>query len=199
MVHDRCLECFLPSSRIRIKLLCWHDYPSLFLWIHDLLMLPYFSAGMFLANKILARDSKTILSFSLSTFVSALLFTLTISPKISYFEGATSFVLLSLSMVSLIFLVVAKFGKWIGPQIFEFMGRHALFFYVYHVAVLYKLTVLLGIFKSLDFLTSIIVTANSLCIGCIIIYLHRRLSCYCTKCLNFYIFERYRLNAMWCL
>jgi hypothetical protein len=61
-------------------------------------MLPYFSAGIFLADKILAKDFRAILSFSISTFALSVLSLLTFSPKISYFEGTTSFVLLSLSI-----------------------------------------------------------------------------------------------------
>jgi hypothetical protein len=46
-------------------------------------------------------------------------------------------VLLSLSILSIIFCFVIKFSGWAGFKILEFLGKHALFFYVYHVAVLY--------------------------------------------------------------
>jgi uncharacterized membrane protein len=68
-----------------------------------------------------------------------------------------------------------KYGELKIFKIFEFFGKHALFFYVYHVAVLYKLAAVFNISKSLDFLISIIVTAISLCIGSVIIHFYREL------------------------
>jgi len=139
------------------------------------LMLPYFAAGIFLADKILTRKFKVISSFCFLTLISALFSIFLFSPKISYFEGTTSFVLLSLSTVSFILCLIMKYSELKIFKLFEFFGKHALFFYVYHVAVLYKLVVVFNISKSLDFLTSIIVTAISLCIGSVIIQFYGEL------------------------
>jgi uncharacterized membrane protein len=82
---------------------------------------------------------------------------------------------LSLSIVSFILCLSMKYGELKILKLFEFFGKHALFFYVYHVAVLYKLVVVFNIFKSLDFLTSVIVTAISLCVGSVIIQFYGEL------------------------
>jgi uncharacterized membrane protein len=71
------------------------------------------------------------------------------------------------------FLVVATFvaaGSFPNARIglLSFAGRNALFFYVFHYAVLFKLIVLLDVGQTFDWLSSILLTCFSVIVifGC---------------------------------
>jgi hypothetical protein len=121
------------------------------------LILPFFFLGSFSAKLIIKRDFRgsILFEFLLLAIIATLAFA---GDNFSYAEDSLGFVIFNVFLTVLLFLIVSKFQEIRILNIFSFAGRNALFFYVFHYAVWYKLAVSLGISHSLDWTISIIWT-----------------------------------------
>jgi hypothetical protein len=122
------------------------------------LMLPFMFTGIFLAEAIVQKELKKMFLFDMA-LLPAMVLSVFWSDKISYFEGTLSFVLISIFLAIILFIVITPIQDSKLLRIFSFIGKHPLLFYFAHQAVFFKVALQLNIFHNFDTLYSLIGTS----------------------------------------
>lgn len=121
------------------------------------LILPFFFAGIFLSKLVLEKKLKELLFFDLS-LLPIMSFLAFLGDNISYVDKSLSFIVFNVFIVVLLFVLVIGFENSRFLQFFSFVGKYALFFYVLHFAVWFKLLIYFNVFQSFDQLNSALFT-----------------------------------------
>lgn len=120
-------------------------------------ILPFFLSGMFLSKLVLEKKVKQLLLFDL--LLSPIMFFLVLlGDNISYVDKSLSFVVFNVFVVVSLFVLVIWFENSRFLDFFSFVGKHALFFYVFHFVVWFKLLVYFNVFQSFNQLNSVLLT-----------------------------------------
>lgn len=130
-------------------------------------ILPFFYVGIFISKYVTQKKIREMLAFDLSLLpIIALLFLF--GDKFSYVDKTLGFVVFNSFWVILTFIFVTKFEHWKMWNIFSFVGRHALIFYVAHFAVWFKLLEYLELNQTFDLLSSALLTIIAVAIIAIV-------------------------------
>jgi len=147
-------------------ILKWNQYR--FYW-----MLPMWFWGVFFAKYIAKKDKDKLLTGSIMLFLFFVLFELIEKSEIRYSQRDFTFIIFNSALVILSFAILSSIDlnpqSWIYKHL-DYFGRHSLFFYVFHLAVYFKLIRYTGLFQCFDPLPSIIL----MIMGILFMYLLRR-------------------------
>lgn len=158
-------------------------------WFGDLLsfqyypfhrMLPFFFLGVFYAKFVMNRSLKKSILFKLSLLVviAGLAF---LGDDFSYRENSLGFVILNILLIAILLAIIDRIQYLKILNIFSFIGKNALFFYVFHYAVWFRLAVSLNIYQTFDWPSSILLTCVSIALIFPFAYLKPRLLLYLKK------------------
>jgi uncharacterized membrane protein len=137
--------------------------------------LPFFFFGLYSAAMIASKSTKK-LAFAGTAFLSlGMLTSLLLEQKISYSERTFGFLLINVGIVLFLFSWLSKTKTSKVLRFFAFIGRYALFFYLFHFAVFYRLARTLDVFQTVSLMPAILITVTSILFMIGIIEAHRRL------------------------
>lgn len=156
---------FIPLALVVYVLSFWFRDPLGFQFFPFYWMLPLFFLGAFSAKLITRKRLKKSMLFGFLLLVIIAILAL-LGDDFSYTGKSLGFVLFNVFLIVLLFAVVNSFQHVKFLDVFSFAGRNALFFYVFHYAVWFKLAVSLNIFQTFDWPSSILLT----CFGVAVIF-----------------------------
>jgi len=145
---------------------------ALSFWFKDVLkfqvypfymMLPLFFAGAFSAKLITEKSFKKLLLFE-SPLLIIIIILAFVGDSFSYAGNSPGFIIFNVFLSSLLFAIIEKLQHTKILDMFSFAGRNALFFYVFHFAVWFKLAVSLNITHTYNWPTSILLTCLTVAI-----------------------------------
>ena len=171
---------FVPLVFVVYKLSFWFRDPLGFQFFPFYWMLPLFFLGALSAKLITRKRLKKsmLFEFLLLVIIAILAF---LGSSFSYVEKSLGFVVINVFWIVILFAIVNSFEHVKILSLFSFAGRNALFFYVFHYAVWFKLAVSLDFFQTFDWPSSILLTCFSVAIIFPFAYLKSRLSQYVRK------------------
>ena len=137
--------------------------------------LPFFFFGSYSAAMIASKSTKK-LAFTGTAFLSLGMLTyLLLEKKISYSERTFCFLLINVGIALFLFSWLSKTKTSKISRFFALIGRYALFFYLFHFAVFYKLAKTLDVFQTISPTPATLITVTSILFMIGIIEAHRRL------------------------
>ena len=132
------------------------------------IVLPFFLFGVYF-GKVLKERNKRKGLILLLVMVGLLPF----FREISYKSHTFGFALLNTAIIIILFGLAEKFRNRI-PKALSEIGKHTLFLYVFHFAVLFKLAEALGVYQSLNTIWAGIVTLLGLSVAFVLCYVVTR-------------------------
>jgi len=137
--------------------------------------LPFFFFGLYSAAMIASKSTKKLALAGTAFLSLGMLTSLLLEQKIGYSKRTFSFLLINVGIVLFLFSFLSKMKPSKISRFFAFVGRYALFFYLFHFAVFYKLAQTLNVFQTISLIPAILVTVTSIVFMIGIIEAHRRL------------------------
>jgi len=127
--------------------------------------LPLFFLGAFFA-KLTRRKERRGRVLLLLFLLAAVAVLAALGDDFRWTSYSLGFAVLNVALIIMILPAVGKLQNTMAMRVFGFAGRNALFFYLFHYAVLFKIAVVLNVFQRFDWSVSILVT----CLGVALIY-----------------------------
>jgi len=171
---------FVPLAFVAYELSLWFRQPLGFQDYPFYLILPFFFLGAFSAKLIINKslEKLTLLELLLLIVIAILAF---LGDGFSYARDSLGFVIFNAFLIVISFAIVNSFQRVEILNVFSFAGRNALFFYVFHFAVWFKLAVFLKISPTFDWPSSILLTCLSIALIFLFAHLTSGLSQYFRK------------------
>ena len=171
---------FVPLAFVIYQSSFWFRYLLEFQFYPFYLILPLFFLGTFSAKLIIKKRLKKLILFEFLLLVIIVILAF-LSDDFSYVRASLGFVVFNVFLIVVLFAIVNSFQRMKILNVFSFAGRNALFFYVFHFAVWFKLAVSLDISQTFDWPSSILLTCLSVAVIFLFAYLKSRLSQYFRK------------------
>lgn len=137
--------------------------------------LPFFFFGLYSAAMIASKSTRKLAIAGTAFLSLGMLTSLLLEQKISYSERTFSFLLINVGIVLFLFSFLSKMKPSKISRFFALVGRYALFFYLFHFAVFYKLTQTLNLFQTVSLMPTMLVTVAAIASMIGILEAHRRL------------------------
>lgn len=138
--------------------------------------LPLFFLGAFFAKLMQRKEHKKQVLLIL-LFLAAVAVLAALGDDFRWTSYSLGFAVFNVALIIAVLPVVGKLQNTRLMRVFGFAGRNALFFYLFHYAVLFKIATALNVFQVLDWPVSILVT----CSGIALIYVFACLKSKLTK------------------
>jgi hypothetical protein len=164
---------FVPLSFLVYGLVFWFKGSLQYQFYPFYWMLPQFFLGAFSARLIINKSVRKLALFGLFLLAVTVILSF-LGDDFSYADKSLGFVVFNAFLVVSLFIAACSFpSARIG--LLSFAGRNALFFYVFHYAVLFKLIVLLDVGQTFDWLSSMLLTCFGVAVIFVCAYLNSEL------------------------
>lgn len=170
----------IPAVFATYGLFFWFRNPLGFQFYPFYWALPLFFMGALFAKSAYGKEDKKQILLSLF-FIATIAVLAALGDDFRYTSFSLGFAFVNVALVALFLRVVGEKQNSKPLRVFSFAGRNALFFYLFHYAVLFKIATALNVFQVLDWPVSILVTCSGIALIYVFAYLKTRLTEYLKK------------------